>query len=194
MHVWGILAHLGLVVAASIGFLCDVGQTTQTTGPWGYSAAAQVHPCRYALMAGGGFHVEDRLSYDMATRPLLMTSVMVVSPLWNLFGNINIRNAYHLAQGALGLALNTALFILLLKVEPNRIMLTEGEQHWRKQVVTLFGCLLNLLLGGAGFALAIALGIKAADSKTLIAPLIWASIQAYVYFPPLAQVLAWPTC
>ena len=65
-------------------------------------------------------------------------------------------------------------------------MLTEGEQHWRKQVVTLFGCLLNLLLAGAGVGLAVALGTKAADSKTLIAPLIWASIQAYVCFPPLA--------
>ena len=84
VHVWGILAHLGLVVAASISFLYDVGQTTQTTIPWGYSTAAQAHPCRCALMAGGGFQVEDRLSYDMATRPLLTISAMVVSSLWSL--------------------------------------------------------------------------------------------------------------
>ncbi len=81
VHVWGILAHLGLLVAASISFLYDVGQTTHTISPWAYSAAAQVHPCRYALMAGGGLQAEARLSYDMATRPLLAASVMVVSPL-----------------------------------------------------------------------------------------------------------------
>ena len=64
-------------------------------------------------------------------------------------------------------------------MEPNRITLTEGEQHWRKQIVTFFGCLLNLLLAGAGVCLALTLGTKAADSKPLIAPLIWAYIQWY---------------
>ncbi len=81
MHVWGILAHLGLVVAASISLLLDAGQAAQTRIPWGYSTAAQVHPCRYALVAAGGFQVEDGFLDDMATRPLLTTSVMVVSSL-----------------------------------------------------------------------------------------------------------------
>lgn len=72
-------------------------------------------------------------------------------------------------------------------VEPNRIMLTEGEQHWRKQVVTFFGCLLNVLLAAAGVGLAVTLGTKAADSKSLIAPLIWASIQAYAPSTPFCK-------
>ncbi|KAG7285602.1 hypothetical protein NEMBOFW57_010231 [Staphylotrichum longicolle] len=72
-------------------------------------------------------------------------------------------------------------------VEPNRIMLTEGEQHWRKQVVTFFGCLLNVLLAAAGVGLAVTLGTKVADSKSLIAPLIWASIQAYVPSTPFCK-------
>lgn len=66
-------------------------------------------------------------------------------------------------------------------------MLTEGEQHWRKQVVTFFGCLLNTLLAAAGVGLAVTLGNKAADSKSLIAPLIWASIQAYVPSAPICK-------
>jgi hypothetical protein len=84
------------------------------------------------------------------------------------------------AQGTLGLTVNIALLVLLLAVEPNRITLTESEQHWRKQVVTVFGCVVNLLLAGAGIGLGLTLSIKAADSKPLIAPLILASIQAYV--------------
>jgi hypothetical protein len=63
-------------------------------------------------------------------------------------------------------------------------MLTEGEQHWRKQVVTFFGCVLNLLLAGAGVGLAGTLGTRTADSKSLIAPLVWALIQAYVDSAP----------
>jgi hypothetical protein len=83
-------------------------------------------------------------------------------------------------QGALGLVLNAGLFIVLLAVEPNRITLTESEQHWRKQIVTFFGCVLNLLFAGAGIGLA--LGMKEAESTALILPLVWASIQAYVHF------------
>jgi len=67
-----------------------------------------------------------------------------------------------------------------MAVEPNKITLTEGEQHWRKQVVTFFGCSLNLLLAGAGFCLAINLSTKATDIKSLIAPLVWTYLQAYV--------------
>lgn len=83
-------------------------------------------------------------------------------------------------QGSLGFSINIALLAALLAVEPIEITLTEGEQHWRKQVVTFFGCLLNLLLAGAGFCLAVNLGLKAADSKLLIAPLLGTYFQAYV--------------
>jgi hypothetical protein len=85
-------------------------------------------------------------------------------------------------QASVGLVLTTVLFALLLRGEKNRISLTEGEQHWRKQVLTFFACLLHLLLAGAGTGLAIALGsnMKIFDSTALVAPLIWASIQAFV--------------
>ena len=72
-----------------------------------------------------------------------------------------------------------------MTVEANDVTLTEGEQHWRRQLVTFFGSVLNLLLAGAGVGLAVASGTKTARSRTLIAPLVWASIQAYVAgFPP----------
>ncbi|KAL2155612.1 hypothetical protein VTH82DRAFT_354 [Thermothelomyces myriococcoides] len=90
-----------------------------------------------------------------------------------------------LILGSLGFSINIALLAALLAVEPIEITLTEGEQHWRKQVVTFFGCLLNLLLAGAGFCLAVNLGLKAADSKLLIAPLLGTYFQA-----PLAFAIA----
>lgn len=65
-------------------------------------------------------------------------------------------------------------------MEPNRITLTEGEQHWRKQVVTFFGCLLNLILAGAGLRLAVTLGTHTAESKMMVGPLMWTAIQVYV--------------
>ncbi|KAK4156348.1 hypothetical protein C8A00DRAFT_30740 [Chaetomidium leptoderma] len=161
MHVLSILAHLGLVVAASASFLYDIGKTTGPvrTVQWShyYPTGADVHPCSLAVMNGLG----NGSTFDMATQKLLKTCLVV---------------------GSLGLTLNVALLALLLAVEPNRIMLTEGEQHWRKQIVTFFGCLLNLLLAAAGIGLAVTLGTKAADSKALIAPLIWASIQAPLAF------------
>jgi hypothetical protein len=83
-------------------------------------------------------------------------------------------------QGILGFTVNIALLVLLLAAEPNRITLTESEQHWRKQAVTILACVVNLLLAAAGIGLGLTLSIKAADSKPLIAPLILASIQAYV--------------
>lgn len=72
---------------------------------------------------------------------------------------------------------NIGLFILLLRAERTKVTLTEGEQHWRKQVVTFFSCIANLLLAGAGIGLAGALGMRLSESKSMIAPLVWASIQ-----------------
>ena len=83
-------------------------------------------------------------------------------------------------QGALGLVLNISLFLGLLAAEASKPKLTEGEQHWRKQVITFFGCTSNLLLAVAGVGLAAAMGAHVPSSKSLIIPLVWASIQAYV--------------
>ncbi|KAK3303940.1 uncharacterized protein B0T15DRAFT_400615 [Chaetomium strumarium] len=155
VHIFNILSHLGLAVAASISYICDLSESTRSRqSQWSYSLT-NANPCHVALQSEFG----DGLMFDMAARTLLMTCLVV---------------------GALGLALNAGLFIVLLAVEPNRITLTESEQHWRKQIVTFFGCVLNLLLAGAGIGLA--LGMKEAESKALILALVWASIQAPVAF------------
>ncbi|KAL2158740.1 hypothetical protein VTH06DRAFT_3931 [Thermothelomyces fergusii] len=90
-----------------------------------------------------------------------------------------------LILGSLGFGTNIVIFVALLAMERIQVALTEGEQHWRKQVVTFFGCLLSLLLAGAGFCLAVQLSSRAAESKFLIAPLVWTYFQA-----PLAFAIA----
>jgi hypothetical protein len=70
------------------------------------------------------------------------------------------------------------LFGLLLALETTKAELTESEQHWRKQTVTLFGCILNILLAGAGIGLVAALMPRISESRVLIAPLAWSTMQA----------------
>lgn len=74
MHLWGILSHLGLVVAAAVGFLYHLGTTDQAAS-WGYQTAADVHSCGYPMIGryGSGF------TLDMAARTQLMTCFVVVS-------------------------------------------------------------------------------------------------------------------
>ncbi|KAK4107532.1 hypothetical protein N656DRAFT_719893 [Canariomyces notabilis] len=154
-HVLAILAHLGLTVAASTSYIYNLNKGTRMA-EWrslSLQTSGDSVPCRFAVLGGLGTFG----TFDVAVRGLLLTC---------------------LAVGAIGAVLNAAIFTLLLSMEPNRIMLTEGEQHWRKQVVTFFGCVLNLLLAGAGVGLAGTLGTRTADSKSLIAPLVWALIQA----------------
>jgi hypothetical protein len=190
MHILVILAHLGLIVAASITYVYDLGKAVQSVQWVRPLAVADMHPCTLSLAGVFG----NEFTFDVAIRAVLMTSLVVVSPRLPspdphspaLSGRLTRHPlCFSLIQGTVGLTLNIALFALLLVVEPNRITLTEGEQHWRKQTVTFFGCLLNLLLAGSGVGLAVALGIKASHSKRLIAPLVWASIQVYVEVPSL---------
>ncbi|KAK3298058.1 uncharacterized protein B0H64DRAFT_474068 [Chaetomium fimeti] len=158
MHLWGILAHLGLVVAVAISYIYDLDKTARSI-PWVHSTAAEMNPgpCRLALSAGSN----NGFTFDRSTQALLKACLVV---------------------GSLGFTINIILLALLLVVEPNRISLTEGEQHWRRQIVTLFGCLLNLLLAGGGVCLAASLGIKATDSKALLAPLLCTYVQAPLVF------------
>ncbi|KAK3903718.1 hypothetical protein C8A05DRAFT_14323, partial [Staphylotrichum tortipilum] len=166
MQVSGILVHLFLVIATSISFVYDLGKTT-TSQPvqWDYhvhSTAILFSPCRFALVDGYTRGGRRPASFDLAVHSLPVASFVV---------------------GSLGLAINVAFFVILQQRETNRITLTEGEQHWRKQVLTSFACLANLPMGGAGVGLAFTLGIKAADLKALAAPLIWAVDQACVCPP-----------
>ncbi|KXX81667.1 hypothetical protein MMYC01_202047 [Madurella mycetomatis] len=154
MHVSGILAHFGLTIAAGICYIYNLGFDTAPV-EWGSmnKTSTDMNPCNFALMGGFG----NWGSFDVAVRTLLITCLIV---------------------GPLGAVINIVIFILLLATEVNKVTLTEGEQYWRKQIVTFFGCVLNLVLTGAGGALAGTLGVKTAESKSLIAPLIWALIQA----------------
>ncbi|KAH6613267.1 hypothetical protein F5144DRAFT_661263 [Chaetomium tenue] len=158
MHVWGILAHLGLVVAVAINYIYDLDKATRSI-TWSHLSAVETssRPRELALVAASS----DVFTFDRSTHALLKACLIM---------------------GSLGFTINVILLALLLAVEPNRISLTEGEQHWRRQVVTLFGCLLNLLLAGAGVCLAATLGIKVAESKPLLAPLLWTYIQAPLVF------------
>jgi hypothetical protein len=190
MHILVILAHLGLIVAASITYVYYLGKAVQSVHWTRPETAVEIHPCTLSLSGVFG----DGFNFDMALRTLLMACLVVVSSQppspgthTPALSDMLTRRSVCLpvTQGSVGLTLNIALFALLLVVEPNRITLTEGEQHWRKQTVTFFGCLLNLLLAGSGVGLAVALGIRAPDSKQMIAPLVWASIQVYVNPPSL---------
>jgi len=85
------------------------------------------------------------------------------------------------------MVINVGLFMALLAADKTDYSLTESEQHWRKQVVTFFGCLFNLIMTCAGTSLAGAMAARTADSRLLIAPLLWASIQVcvfHVFSPP----------
>ncbi|KAK4101792.1 hypothetical protein N658DRAFT_38219 [Parathielavia hyrcaniae] len=156
MHISVLLAHLGLIVAAGISYLyeIDAGTSSIRRRPHQLVVSEMMHPC---TLSRAGMFV-DGLTSDVASRTLIMACLVV---------------------GTIGLVLNISLFALLLILEPNRITLTEGERHWRKQTATFFGCLLNLLLAGAGVGLAIALGTRARDTGAmrLIPPLMWVSMQ-----------------
>lgn len=98
-------------------------------------------------------------------------------------------NKHH--QGTIGLILNIGIFAALLAVETTsaKVTLTEGEQHWRKKIVTVSCCVFNLLLAGAGIGLAGAMGIRLSNvggrqlgmsesERSLIAPLVLGAVQA----------------
>ncbi|KAK3314852.1 hypothetical protein B0H66DRAFT_323828 [Apodospora peruviana] len=151
-HVLSILAHLGLIVSAGIAYIYNMAKDTQAAETSNVIMADSV-PCTLAIMRGLG----NWGSMDMLLHTLLVSCISV---------------------GILGLIVTIVLFYILLAVEPTKVALTEGEQHWRRQVVTFFSCIFNVILAGAGLGLAVALGIKVMSSKSLITPLAWAAIQA----------------
>ncbi|KAK5661054.1 hypothetical protein OQA88_12433 [Cercophora sp. LCS_1] len=174
-HVLCILAHLGLAAAGAIAYvynnvgresrLLDWSRMAMTMNMNTNDAAPHAAPCP---------HVDFQ---RMLTASLGITNTLDVA--------LQTLPKSSLVLGLLGLVTNIGLFVLLLGVERVNTKLTEGEQHWRKQVVTFFSCISNLLLAGAGVALAGAMGMKLPGSKSLITPLVWVSIQI-----PLALITA----
>ncbi|KAL2133436.1 hypothetical protein VTI74DRAFT_2322 [Chaetomium olivicolor] len=201
VHMLTMLTHLGLIIVAAITYVYDVGKTNRTVQRPS-QPDPNMHPCSTAFIGTftGGF------GYDMTVRTLLMTSLTVVSRLvpstrppcrppfppscCGCRGRHeaslshacdNPSSAFAFLQGTLGLFLSVVLLIVLMALERHERTLTEGEQHCRKLTATFFGCTVNLLLTGAAVGLASTLGVKAAENKPLIAPVFWASIQAYVH-------------
>ncbi|KAK4183937.1 hypothetical protein QBC35DRAFT_506972 [Podospora australis] len=165
VHVLCILAHLGLLCAGSVTYAYNLGHETRSA-PWTsnfssfqwanlHKATTNLNPCPMAFLDDLG--ATGWGGFDVGSRTLLMSCISL---------------------GAIGLVINIAAFVILLTLEPTRVTLTEGQQHWRKQIVTFFTCVLNVLLAGAGIGLLVLLGSKMADSKSMIPPLVWASIQA----------------
>ncbi|KAK4130278.1 hypothetical protein BT67DRAFT_437109 [Trichocladium antarcticum] len=159
MHILAILVHLSLTTASAISYAYNHGQNrAEEPAYWSYLRAADGNPCHRLALSS---RVENWVTPNQ-------TSIMAC-----------------LAVGTIGLAVNVVVFTILLTLETNNITLTEGEQHWRRQVATFSGCVSNLLLAGAGVGLVVNLGTDVIGSKLLIAPLVWASIQA-----PLALATA----
>ena len=77
MHVWGILAHLGLVVAVAINYIYDLDKATRST-TWSHLTAAEANsrPRELALAAASN----DGFTFDRSTHALLNACLVVVSP------------------------------------------------------------------------------------------------------------------
>ncbi|KAK3387948.1 hypothetical protein B0H63DRAFT_167187 [Podospora didyma] len=160
-HVLCILAHLGLVIAAAVAYVYNMSKDNNAVD-YSKLVAPDTNPCSFALM--GMFGSARGGSFDVAVHTLPMSCMAV---------------------GILGLVINIGLFVTLLAVDRTKATLTEGEQHWRKQIVTFFSCVFNLLLAGAGVGLASAMGIKVSESRSLITPMALAVVQS-----PLALTTA----
>lgn len=181
MHILAILVHLSLTTASAISYAYNHGQNrAEEPAYWSHLRAADVNPCHRLALSS---RVENWVTPNQTS---IMACLAVVSSFRihhpNCGGPVLIIRPLSLRplQGTIGLAVNVVVFTILLTLETNNITLTEGEQHWRRQVATFFGCVSNLLLAGAGVGLVVNLGTEVIGSKLLIAPLVWASIQAYI--------------
>ncbi|KAL2116284.1 hypothetical protein VTJ04DRAFT_8451 [Mycothermus thermophilus] len=156
MHAGCILAHLNLVVSVATSYIYDLGRNAEPI-QWAVPALTGANRCGSVLSMAS----PSPFSFDAASHILLKACFLM---------------------GTIGFVLNIVLFIFLLAVEPNRITLTEGEQHWRKLVVTFFGCVLNFLLACSAIGLTLTLSTKVTDYSPLIAPLVCTYIQGTLAF------------
>ncbi|KAK0651125.1 hypothetical protein B0T16DRAFT_73420 [Cercophora newfieldiana] len=162
VHVLSILAHLGLAAAGAVAYVYNASHEFRMVAPWGSLGRRSAAPCH------GGISSQQMMFMAASDEASSMALVDVA---------LHTLPMSCLAVGVLGLATNIGLFIILLRAERTKVTLTEGEQHWRKQIVTFFSCISNLLLAGAGIGLAGVLGTKLSESMSLIMPMVWAAIQ-----------------
>ncbi|KAK3997026.1 hypothetical protein QBC44DRAFT_230198 [Cladorrhinum sp. PSN332] len=163
LHVLSILAHLGLICGGSVAYVYNnVGHRSSTALQQLHNTGFKImtttdhEPCPFTWMSLDD-DLQNRGAFDVASRTLLLACIFV---------------------GVFGLIINVGMFCLLLAVETNKVTLTEGQQHWRKQIVTFFACVLNVILAAAGVGLAGSLSANVGETKSMMAPLILASLQA----------------
>ncbi|KAK4159688.1 hypothetical protein QBC43DRAFT_221393 [Cladorrhinum sp. PSN259] len=166
VHVASILAHLGLICAGSVAYIYNnIGRSPKLSmqqlqqlhnAPFRVNTVSGHDPCPFTWMevADG---IQNWGTFDVASQTLLLTCIFL---------------------GAFGLFINIAMFCILLAVESNKVTLTEGQQHWRKQIVTFFACVLNVILSAAGVGLVGLLGANVAETRSMMPSLILASIQS----------------
>jgi len=186
VHVLCILAHLGLAAAGAGAYVYNASKEI-----WMSLARRGAGPCHGAssqqvLLSSGlpGYASETALIDVAGLHTLSMSCLVVVCSSFLFRPSFSCQRLHERCkysdeaeQGVLGLVTNIVLFLILLQAEKPKVTLTEGEQHWRKQIVTFFSCISNLLLAGAGVGLAGVLGMNLSGSKSLITLLVWAAIQ-----------------
>ncbi|EAQ87019.1 predicted protein [Chaetomium globosum CBS 148.51] len=74
MHVWGILAHLGLVVAVAINYIYDLDKATRSI-TWSHLTAVETNyrPRELALVAASS----DVFTFDRSTHALLKACLIM---------------------------------------------------------------------------------------------------------------------
>jgi len=175
-HVLVILAHVGLILAGVMAYIFYLGNDVRIVNLGKVAAVKsmgllqsppQSSPC--------GTNEGGVVSLSMMTTADGNSAFGILDPQFEMASRILPISCIIL--GTLGMVINVGLFMALLAADKTDYSLTESEQHWRKQVVTFFGCLFNLIMTCAGTSLAGTMAARTADSRLLIAPLLWASIQ-----------------
>ncbi|KAK3392202.1 hypothetical protein B0T20DRAFT_50045 [Sordaria brevicollis] len=189
-HLLCILGNLGLIIAGVVAFIhnlqneadyMDATSHQPTTIVMNLSNDQTVinsdaHSCNIVLQQGLGNGANGKGGVGHSSFGIIVNELLPVASV---------------IVGTIGLILNIGIFAALLAVETTsaKVALTEGEQHWRKKIVTVSCCVFNLLLAGAGIGLAGAMGIRLSNvggrqsgmsesERSLIAPLVLGSVQA----------------
>ncbi|KAK1774838.1 hypothetical protein QBC45DRAFT_454467 [Copromyces sp. CBS 386.78] len=189
-HTLCILGHLGLIIAGVVAFIhnlqseadnLDTTSQQPTTIVMNMSDDQTVinsdtKSCNIVLLQGLGSGADEKGGSGHSNFGIIVNELLPVASV---------------IVGTIGLILNIGIFAALLAVETTsaKVNLTEGEQHWRKKIVTVSCCVFNLLLAGAGIGLAGAMGIRLSNAgdrqlgmsnseRSLIAPLVLGAIQA----------------
>ncbi|KAL0470053.1 hypothetical protein QR685DRAFT_522669 [Neurospora intermedia] len=189
-HILCILGHLGLIIAGVVAFIHNLESEADNFDSISQQPTsivmnmsddqtvinADTKSCTIVLVQGLGNGADGKSGSGHSNFGIIVNELLPVASV---------------IVGTIGLLLNIGIFAALLAVESTsaKVNLTEGEQHWRKKIVTVSCCVFNLLLAGAGIGLAGAMGIRLSSvggrhlgmsesERSLIAPLVLGAVQA----------------